>query len=100
MPKPLKINLTKAQRQELESIRDTHPKPYLRERASAILQIADGRSGRDVALHGLLKRRDPDMVYSWVKRWRAEGVAGLRIRPGGGRPPAFSPSLPQRQHRK
>jgi hypothetical protein len=55
MPKRLTLNLIPEQREELERMRDRHPKPYLRERAPALLQIADGRSGRDVALHRLLK---------------------------------------------
>ena len=92
MPKPLQIELTAEQRRELEEARDKHEKPYIRERAAAILKIADGMSGRQVALSGLLKKRDPDSVYSWVHRYEAEGLSGLYIRPGRGRKPAFSPS--------
>jgi transposase len=91
MAEPLTVELTPAQRRELEEARDHHPKPYLRERAAAILKIADGMSGRQVALHGLLKPRDPDSVYSWVHRYQAEGMTGLMIKPGRGRKPAFSP---------
>ena len=92
MPKPLTIELTPEQQQELEYARDHHEKPYVRERAAAILKIAAGMSGRQVALHGLLKRRHPDTIYAWVRRYLAEGIAGLLIRPGRGRKPAFSPS--------
>lgn len=92
MGQPLTIRLTPEQRRELEYTRDHHEKPYVRERASAILKIADGLSGRQVALSGLLKQRDPDSVYTWVHRYQAEGLAGLVIRPGRGRKPAFSPS--------
>lgn len=92
MAQPLTIELTPEQRRELEYTRDHHEKPYVRERASAILKIADGLSGRQVALSGLLKQRDPDSVYTWVYRYQAEGLAGLVIRPGRGRKPAFSPS--------
>jgi transposase len=91
MPKRLILNLTPEQREELERMRDRHSKPYLRERAAALLQIAGGRSGRDVALHGLLKPRDPDTVYAWVRRYKEEGVEGLKIKPGRGRKAAFSP---------
>ncbi|MFQ5796430.1 MAG: helix-turn-helix domain-containing protein [Candidatus Bipolaricaulia bacterium] len=90
MPKPLEITLTKEQRRELEVVRDSHEKPYVRERAAAILKIADDWSGRQVAHHGLLKRRQPDTVYEWVQRWRAEGLHGLLLKPGRGRKPAFS----------
>jgi hypothetical protein len=92
MPKPLTIVLNKDQRQELEMARDHHLRPYVRERAAAILKIADGKSGRQVAQHGLLKRRDPDTVYAWVHAYQAKGLVGLSIKPGRGRKPAFSPS--------
>jgi transposase len=96
MPKPLELKLDdKTERPELEKIRDHHPKPYVRERAAALLKIADGTSGREVALHGLLKARCPDSVYDWVKVFRNEGVKGLVIKPGRGRKPAFSPSVPR-----
>lgn len=92
MPKPLEITLTEEQRRELEAARDAHEKPYVRERAAAILKIVDGRSGRQVAYHGLLKRRKPDTIYQWVHRWQTEGFPGLLLKPGRGRKPAFSPS--------
>lgn len=91
MPTPLEINLTDEQRQELESLRDTADQAYLRERAAAILKIADGMSGLQVSQEGLLKPRDPDTIYRWVKRYRAEGLAGLTIRSGRGRKAAYDP---------
>lgn len=91
MPQPLTIELTEQERQELEEVRDTHEKAYMRERATAILKIAAGESGRQVARHGLLKKRHPDSIYTWVSRWEDEGIEGLRIRDGRGRKPAFSP---------
>lgn len=92
MAEPLTLELTSEQQRELEYIRDHHEKAYIRERSAAILKIADGMSGRQVALHGLLRRRDPDSVYSWFHSYQAEGIAGLMIKPGRGRKPAFSPS--------
>ena len=91
MPKPLVLILTPEQRADLEWARDHHPLPYVRERAAALLKIADEQSGRQVALHGLLKKRYPDTVYDWVKRFKAEGMPGLLVKPGRGRKPAFSP---------
>ena len=92
MAKPLTIDLTAEQRRELEYARDHHELAYIRERVSAILKIADGMSGRQVALRGLLKRRRADTVYDWFHRYQSEGLAGLKIKPGRGRKPAFSPS--------
>jgi hypothetical protein len=94
MPAALKLVLTPDQVRDLETLRDTDPLPYRRERAAALLKIADDHSGRAVALTGLLKVRQPDTIYAWVKLYRTEGVAGLSIHPGRGRPPAFSPSAP------
>lgn len=92
MAQPLQLTLTAAQRGELSKLRDTAPLPYLRERAAALLKIADGQSGRGVAQQGLLRPRDPDTIYTWVKRYQADGITGLTIKPGRGRKPAFSPS--------
>jgi len=91
MPRPLVLILTPSQLKELEWARDKHALPYVRERAAASLKIAAGQSGRDVALHRLLKSHAPDTVYGWVKRYKDEGFKGLLIRPGRGRKPAFSP---------
>ena len=89
MPKPIEIHLTPEQRVELEQVRDHDPRPYLRERAAAILKVSDGRSGRETALNGLLRPRWPDTIYEWINRYQAEGIAGLTIRPGRGRKSAF-----------
>lgn len=97
MPKLRTLKLTTEQKTELEQIRDTHEKSYLRERAAALLKISEGQSPHAVARQGLLKQRDPDTVYDWLARYEAEGVAGLRIRAGRGRKPAFSPSLLDRR---
>lgn len=99
MPQPLKIELTERQRQELEAIRDHHELAYLRERAAAILKIGEGHSGLQTARHLLNRAHWQDTVYEWVKRYQAEGIAGLKIRSGRGRKPAFSPSTTKRASR-
>jgi hypothetical protein len=93
MTKRLTITLSPEQRDELEKTRDHHSRPYIRERAAAILKVAAGQSCRRVALSGLLEVRNPDSVYSWLARYRTEGLKGLSVRPGRGRKPAFSPSV-------
>jgi len=97
MPAKLKLELTAQEVLDLEELRDHAPKPYLRERAAAILKITKGDSGREVALHGLLKPHWQDTIYEWVARYRAKGKAGLEIKPGRGRKPAFSPSVSERR---
>ena len=87
------FDLTTAERAELTRLRDTVPQAYLRERAAALLKVADGISAARVARQGLLRPRKPDTVYAWMDRFIDAGAQGLRIRSGRGRKPAFSPSL-------
>ena len=91
-----RLSLTREQRTTLEQLRDHGPRPYLRERAAALLKIAAGQRAAVVARRGLLRRRDPDTLYDWLDRYQAAGLAGLYIRRGRGRKPAFSPSAPGR----
>jgi hypothetical protein len=95
MPGRLKLELTEAERAELEDARDHSRLPYLREQAAAILKIAAGLSGREVARHRLNRAHCPDTIYEWVKRYRQDKLEGLKIRSGRGRKPAFSPSAPR-----
>lgn len=93
----LRLALQPADEAALVRLRDTAPQPYLRERAAALLKVAAGASASAVARHGLLRRRKPQTVAAWVKRYQAEGLPGLTVRPGRGRKPAFSPSVPHRR---
>jgi hypothetical protein len=83
--------LSAAQAAELEALRDHAAQAYLRERAAALLKMAGGMSATAVARGGLLRRRRVHTVLAWLKRYRAEGAAGLTIRPGRGRKSAFFP---------
>jgi hypothetical protein len=86
-----RLELDEEARRTLEEMRDHHPKFYLRQRAAALLKIADGASANWVAAHGLHKWVDVDAVYGWLDRYLAYGLCGLYIRPGRGRKAAFSP---------
>ncbi len=96
MPGRLKLELNNAERDTFVAMRDTHPCAYMRERGAALLKICDGQSGRAVADHGLYKKRAARTIYEWVNRFNTGGLAGLSIKPGRGRHPAFSPSVPER----
>jgi transposase len=87
------FDITTAERAELTRLRDAAQQAYVRERAAALLKVADGLSAARVARQGLLRPRKPDTVYSWIDRFIDEGIAGLQMRAGRGRKPAFSPSL-------
>jgi len=99
MAKALTLKLTPKQQQQLARIRDRDPKPYLRERAAALLQIAAGASAYRVATQGLLKVRDHETIAEWRRRYQQDGIQGLLIKAGRGRKPAFSPSAQRRSSR-
>jgi transposase len=99
MPARLKLDLSEKQRRDLEDVRDHHKLPYMRERAAAILKIANGHSGYETARQLLNQPHWQDTIYEWVKRYQADGIAGLEIHAGRGRKPAFSPSARDRAGR-
>lgn len=78
------LGLTEEQCQELMWCRDHDARPYVRERCAALLKIAEGKAAYWVAKHGLLKERDPDAVYHWLKIYAAEGLVGLMAHQQGG----------------
>jgi transposase len=92
MPKHRTLDLSEQQREELRRYRDHDQRPYLRERAAALLKLADGEKAAEVARRLLLRRHKPDTIYAWHDRYDQEGITGLLIRKGRGRKPAFSPS--------
>jgi len=83
--------LTAAERQALERWKKHPPKPYLRERARAILLVSDGKEGQEVS-QILRVRVHRTTIGEWVHRYQAQGIEGLRIKAGRGRKPCFSPS--------
>ena len=91
MPKLRRLELDEPERKELKRCRDHDLRPYMRERAAALLKIAQGHCPAQVARSGLLKPHDPDVISHWMDRYQQEGLAGLRIHQGRGRKPAFSP---------
>lgn len=82
------IVLSDEERKKLKAMTGSHREPYERRHATAILLIADGKSGYWVAKYGLDKPVHHETVYEWLNRYIAEGIAGLAIRPGRGRKPA------------
>ena len=83
--------LTTRQRRALVRVRNRHPKPYVREQAAALLKVADGWTLQAVARSGLLRGRSPNTVAAWLDRYETRGLAGLKVRAGRGRKPAFFP---------
>jgi transposase len=91
MPAARTLALSPEQRATLEAARDHHPRPYARERAAAILKVAEGWPVSHVAAYGLLKAHREETVSEWLDRYEATGLAALRVGKGRGRKPAFSP---------
>ena len=86
------LELDEVSQKTLEEMRKHHRKAYMRERAAALLKIASGQSVAQVARDGLLRPRDWGTVANWLNRYQQYGLAGLYIRTGRGRKPAFPPS--------
>jgi len=82
------LTLDAPTRTTLLRMRDHDPLPYRRERAAAVLKIADGATPTAVARHGLLKVRDHETVNQWVRDFQDRGLASLTHRPSRR---AFSP---------
>ena len=99
MSTSLPLPLSAAERVDLTHAMHHAPKPYQRERAAALLHLANGASLAQTARTSGLAPRDPDTIAAWRTRFQAEGIAGLTMRPGRGRRPAFSPSGPRPGHR-
>ena len=85
------LTLTPEERAQLEHARDHHPRAYLRERAAALVKIAEGHSPHWVAQQGLLKSRKPDTVYAWLSAYQT--TRQLPVRPACRGP--FSPRRPR-----
>lgn len=86
------FSLSDAERTTLTELRDHGPHAYLPERAAALLKVDAGMPAARVAQEDLLRPRKPDTVYAWLDRYLIDGLAGLWIRAGRGRQPAFFPS--------
>ena len=100
MATKIEVILTEQEREELEHVRDHHPKSYMRERAAALLKMADGQSATQVAYTGLLRKRYPHAVCEWVRRYKVHGIQGLLVREGRGRKPSFFPSATEQSRRE
>ena len=76
------VQLSDEQRQALEDGYRNGKSHAFRERCQMILLKSEKRTSREIAdFLGCHKVT----VHEWVKRYQAEGVAGLKMRPGRGR---------------
>jgi hypothetical protein len=89
MPAAYRLELGEVERVTLAEMSKQHPKAYRRERAAAVLKVANGMSIRQVAEVGCLRRREWETVAKWVKGYEQHGWRGLSWRGGRGRKRRF-----------
>ncbi len=88
--KQLHLPLSPEVTADLERLRRHATKPYLRERATAVLKVAAGTPAAVVARTLLYVPRRPGTVRKWCHAVGKHGAAGLLIEPGRGRERRFS----------
>lgn len=77
-------DLTKAQVQRLEQLRDTGGNKRIRQRAHAVLLSFDGTTVSElVRVFGMSR----NSICFWLDRWDSEGFQGLADKPRPGAPP-------------
>jgi transposase len=77
------LQLSDEESKELQRLMRRAEKPHVRMKAAALWNLSRGKTRREVAeFLGV----SSVSVSAWAKRFRVEGVAGLAIRPGRGRP--------------
>ena len=84
MRSTLRLELSEAQRSELERGYRFGEKHCFRMRCLAVLLKADGMSAAKV---GERTEMEQHTVNKWLKRYEKEGIKGLNTRPGRGRKP-------------
>ena len=81
--------LTAAERVALDKLAHARTAPARRvERARISWYASQGQSAPAIAAQ---LRLDADTARGWIRRFNAEGLAGLEDRPRAGRPPTYSP---------
>jgi transposase len=81
--------LTEEERATVEKMAASRTAPARQvERAQILWQAGQGRTVAQIAQH---LRLNPQTVRDWLKRFNAEGLAGLDDRPRPGKPPTYTP---------
>ncbi len=95
MRKPLAIlELTAAEAEVLETLYRTTRDVRLRTRAQMVLLAAE--QGLAAPAIAAIVREDEATVRRWLKRYRAEGIEGLKDRPMPGSPGKVTPEYQER----
>ena len=89
MGKTRTINLSEAQRTELERGYKHGSTHAFRKRCHIVLLKSEGRSSKDV---GQIVGMHQVPVNNWLTRYEREGIAGLKTKPGRGRKSILDPA--------
>lgn len=85
----IKVELTDDQRKELESGYRNGKSHAFRIRCQMVLLKSEGRKSQDIAdFLGFCQQA----VNNWLNRYKNEGIGGLRVKEGRGRPSILSPT--------
>jgi transposase len=88
----LKITLDDKARAELENSYQNGESHSFRQHCQMVLLKAEGRKTRDIAA---IFRCCEKSVNDWLHRYKKDGINGLRIKPGRGRPSILSEKADQ-----
>ena len=78
------LQLTDSEKHNLEIAYQTGDSHCYRTRCKGVLLKSQGKSASEIA--SFLNVSIPS-VYSWIKRYKADGIKGLETKPGSGRKP-------------
>lgn len=81
----LSLILTADERVVLETLERRGEPAHLREKAHALLLVADGHCATTVARSMLWRPRRAATVRGWVHAYKANGTEGLKVKEGRGR---------------
>jgi transposase len=85
----IKVELTLDQRKELENGYRNGKSHAFRIRCQMVLLKSEGRKSQDIAdFLGFCQQA----VNNWLNRYKREGIGGLRVKEGRGRPSILSPT--------
>ncbi|MGI8788488.1 MAG: helix-turn-helix domain-containing protein, partial [Pyrinomonadaceae bacterium] len=84
MGKIKKLELSVAEKQDLEKGYRNGEKHTFRQRCQMILLKSEGLTNKKI---GEIFSYHEMTIYGWVKRYKTEGISGLRTKEGSGRLP-------------
>lgn len=97
MGKIRKIELSAEQRQDLDKGLRSGKSHAFRLRCQLVVLKSKGRSSKEVAA---IVKMNPVTVNNWLSRYEAEGIAGLKTKPGRGRKLVLEPERDTEQVRQ